>query len=79
MCFQATLVPVDYALLAPDIKEEEEDEQKNDDYSSALQTLKKQFGSKRTKLMAQQEERMRINTANTTKSLEETVAGNILW
>lgn len=69
------MVPIDYALLAPDIKLDEENEKDEaDDYFSAVRTLKTQFGSKRTKLMAQQEERMRLNTTNTTKSLEEAVA-----
>lgn len=70
------MVPIDYALLAPDINlEDENNKDEADDYSSAVRTLKKEFGSKRTKLMAQQEERMRMNTANTTKSLQEAVTG----
>lgn len=73
------MVPVNYALLAPDMKQDEENEkEQTDDYSTALRSLKKEFGSKRTKLMVQQEERMRLNTTNTTKSLEETVAGKVM-
>lgn len=68
-------MPTDYALLAPDIEEQEESEKEDTDYYSALRTLQKEFGSKRTKIMAQQEERMRLNTKNTTKSLEEAVVG----
>lgn len=70
-------MPVDYALLAPDVKNDEANEEEGEnDYSSALRTLKKEFGSKRMKMSAQQEERMKINTSNTTKSLENAVAGN---
>lgn len=71
-------MPVDFAVLTPNVEIEAQNEQEDaNDYGSALRTLKKEFGSKRMKLAAQQEERMRMNTSNTAKSLEEAVAGNL--
>lgn len=70
-------MPVDYAVLTPEVKVEDESEETTEnDYRTAVQTLRKEFGSKRTKLLVQQEERMRLNRKNTTESLEAAVAGN---
>lgn len=68
-------MPVDFALLAPEIRTEEDEKQNQNDYSSAVSKLKKEFGSKRTKRLAQQEERLKMNTSNTTEYLQKAVEG----
>lgn len=59
----------------PDVKVDEESEKNEVDYSAAVRSLKREFGSKRAKLMVQQEDRMRMNTKNTAQALQEAVNG----
>lgn len=69
------LIAVDYATLAPLF--EKSPKLKTTTKKSDLLTasLNKEFGSKRTKRITEQRERMKIDIENVKEQLEQTVAG----